>query len=238
MSTIHFKDVSYRIKQQHILRNISGSFPTQKITTLVGPSGSGKTTILKLCNGLLNPTTGNIYIEKEEIRTIHPVSLRKNCGIVLQGAPIIRGTVYDNLALPRQLHKENFSKTEALQLLQQVHLDESYLYQNASDLSGGQKQKLAIARSLVNKPSILLLDEITSALDPTSTHEIEQLIKNLNKQLHVTIIWITHNMAQARALSDYTWIMQDGQLQASGDATLLQHSDNPVIKQLLNGGIL
>lgn len=236
MTAISFEQVSFSVKDRNILHNISGSFPKGQITALVGPSGSGKTTILKLCNGLLSPTKGNIYIEGQSIKTIDPITLRKKCGIVLQSAPVIRGTVYDNLALPRQLQNETLSEDEALQLLQEVHLEASFLQHNATELSGGQKQKLAIARTLVNRPSILLLDEITSALDPTSTREIEQLILTINEKYQVTTVWITHNMTQARSVSNFTWILHDGQLQASGDVSLLNSSDNPVIEQLLNGG--
>lgn len=236
MNAIQFENVSLHMKDRDILHNISGSFPKGRITTLVGPSGAGKTTILKLCNGLISPSSGNIYIEGEAIYTIDPLVLRKKCGIVLQNAPIIRGTVFDNLALPRQLHNEHLSKEEAVELLDDVHLDASFLLREATELSGGQKQKLAIARTLVNKPTILLLDEITSALDPKSTHEIEQLILTINNKYGVSIVWITHNMTQARTMSNFAWVLQNGKLQASGDVTILKRSDNPIIEQLLNGG--
>ena len=236
MNAIQFENVSLHMKDRDILHNISGSFPKGRITTLVGPSGAGKTTILKLCNGLISPSSGNIYIEGEAIYTIDPLVLRKKCGIVLQNAPIIRGTVFDNLALPRQLHNEHLSKEEAVELLDDVHLDASFLLREATELSGGQKQKLAIARTLVNKPTILLLDEITSALDPKSTHEIEQLILTINNKYGVSIVWITHNMTQARTMSNFAWVLQNGKLQASGDVTILNRSDNPIIEQLLNGG--
>ena len=108
----------------------------------------------------------------------------------------------------------------------------------ATQLSGGQKQRLAIARTLINKSDILLLDEITSALDPVSAKEIEQLILKINRKYGATIIWITHNLEQARTLSDFTWILHDGKLAASGDVSVLEHSDIPAIQQFLNGGAL
>lgn len=236
MEAITFHQVSYKINDRSIIRSVSGYFPTGKVTTLVGPSGAGKTTILKLCNGLISPTNGNIFIEGKNIMQYKPIHLRQLCGIVLQDAPIIRGSVYDNLALPRILQNKQLPEQEAQQLLQEVHLDASFLHQEATSLSGGQRQKLAIARTLVNRPSILLLDEITSALDPTSTREIEQLILNINQKFHVTTIWITHNMEQARFVSDFTWILLNGELHQSGEPSILQHSDNPSIEQLLNGG--
>src|SRR5690625_3415168 len=98
-NAIRFENVSYSVGDVSILTNISGSIIANHITTLVGPSGSGKTTLLKLCNGLISPTSGEIRIEDQPIGTYDPVDLRRKVGFALQSAPMIRGTVYDNLAL-------------------------------------------------------------------------------------------------------------------------------------------
>ena len=235
---IELQGLSFTVKDRVILQNITGTFYKGNITTLVGPSGAGKTTLLKMCNGLLAPTAGDIKIDGQAIQTYEPTILRRKVGIVLQSAPIIRSSVYENLALPRKLQGETLSKEEAASFLEDVHLDTSFLTREATQLSGGQKQRLAIARTLINKSDILLLDEITSALDPTSAKEIEQLILKINRKYGVTIIWITHNLEQARTLSDFTWILHNGQLVASGDVSVLEHSDIPAIQQFLNGGVL
>lgn len=235
---IELQGLSFTVKDRVILQNITGTFYKGHITTLVGPSGAGKTTLLKMCNGLLVPTAGDIKIDGQAIHIYEPTSLRRKVGIVLQSAPIIRSSVYENLALPRKLQGETLSKEEATSFLEDVHLEPSLLTREATQLSGGQKQRLAIARTLINKSDILLLDEITSALDPTSAKEIEQLILKINRKYGVTIIWITHNLEQARTLSDFTWILHNGQLVASGDVSVLEHSDIPAIQQFLNGGVL
>lgn len=235
---ITFNQLSFSVNDRTILQPISGSIYKGKITTLVGPSGAGKTTLLKLCNGLLPPTEGTILINNQPIEQYEPTLLRRNVGIVLQSAPIIRTSVYENLALPRKLHKETLSKEEAISFLQDVGLDESFLFRQATELSGGQKQKLAIARTLINKPDILLLDEITSALDPASVHDIEELILKINKKYGATIIWITHNLEQAKQLSDFTWVLMDGQLVESGGYSILESSANPHVQQFLNGGVV
>ena len=235
---IELQGLSFTVKDRVILQNITGTFYKGHITTLVGPSGAGKTTLLKMCNGLLVPTAGDIKIDGQAIHIYEPTVLRRKVGIVLQSAPIIRSSVYENLALPRKLQGETLSKEEATSFLEDVHLEPSLLTREATQLSGGQKQRLAIARTLINKSDILLLDEITSALDPTSAKEIEQLILKINRKYGVTIIWITHNLEQARTLSDFTWIMKDGKLVASGDVSVLEHSDIPAIQQFLNGGVL
>ena len=160
---VHFNHVNYSVGDLHILKEITGSFPESKITTLVGPSGAGKTTLLKLCNGLLSPKTGEIYVKDKPIDHYEPVALRRLVGMALQSAPMVNGTVYDNLNLPQELQGKKLSEQDALALLHDVGLEEELISRHVKDLSGGQRQKVSIARTLVNKPEVLLLDEITSS---------------------------------------------------------------------------
>ncbi len=234
---IQFQNVSFRRGELSILKNISGSIYKGKITTLVGPSGAGKTTLLKLCNGLISPTHGDLFIDQQSVLAYEPTTLRRNIGIVLQNAPILRGTVFDNLALPLKLQKKSLTKEEAISILDTVGLDESFLERDATELSGGQKQKLTISRTLINRSKILLLDEITSALDPVSVHEIEQLIKKINKKYDVTIIWITHNIQQAMELGDYIWVMMNGELVESGDISILSKTKNKQVQNFIQGNV-
>ncbi|WPK13600.1 phosphate ABC transporter ATP-binding protein [Lysinibacillus louembei] len=232
---IQFQNMSYTVNEQSILHNISQHIHASAITTLIGPSGAGKTTLLKMCNALLSPTAGAIYVDGQAIDTYTPTALRQKVGIVLQNAPILRTTVYHNLALPKHLHKQQLTEDEALQILEDVGLDEALLMRQATDLSGGQKQKLAIARTLLNRSEILLLDEITSALDPHSVQEIEQLIMKI-RQKGITIIWITHNIEQAQTMGDYIWVMAQGQVIASGTTSEIINSSEPSIQAFLLGG--
>jgi len=235
-AALMFEQVSFQADGRLILTNITGSIESGRITTLVGPSGAGKTTLLKLCNRLISPTTGSIQFNGEPIEATLPTKLRKKVGIVLQSAPVIRDTVHANLILPRKLHNESITDEEVHEILQLVQLDHSLLKQPATKLSGGQKQKLAIARTLLNKPEVLLLDEITSALDPTATREIEDLILTINKKYGTTIIWITHNIEQAKAISDNVWVLAAGALIAAGDKSILQLGQHQIIDDLLTGG--
>lgn len=233
---IHFKHVHYSIEDNQILRDITGSFPEGRITTLVGPSGAGKTTLLKMCNGLLSPESGEIYIKDQAIGSFEPVMLRRKVGIALQSAPMINGTVYNNLSLPLELQGDKLSKEAAISLLEDVGLDEKYLDRKVTDLSGGQRQKVSIARTLVNKPAILLLDEITSSLDRTSLKEVEELITQINRKFGTTIIWITHNLQQALDIGDYTWVMMDGEVVETGESDLLRNPVNDRVKLFVQGG--
>ncbi|RNF38682.1 phosphate ABC transporter ATP-binding protein [Planococcus salinus] len=232
---VHFNQVDFSTKAVHIVKGVTGSFPEGKITTLVGPSGAGKTTLLKLCNGLLSPDSGVIYIKGKPIEDYDPIELRRLVGLALQSAPMISGTVYDNLNLPMELRGRKLPETEAVQLVEDVGLDKSFLQRKVSDLSGGQRQKVSIARTLVNKPEILLLDEITSSLDRKSMKEIEELIVHINRKYGTTIIWITHNLQQALEIGDFTWVMMEGEVMESGESSLLENPTNDKVKRFVKG---
>lgn len=235
---IQFKNVSLTIDDRKILHNINGTFYKQRITTLVGPSGAGKSTLLKLCNGLLTPTSGDILIEERSIFSYEPTELRRHVGIALQNAPMVKGTVFDNLALPLTLQDKTLPETEATEMLERVALESEHLYRDVDDLSGGQRQKVSIARTLINRPKILLLDEITSALDIHSVEEIEQLIVRIRDKFGVTIIWITHDLEQAKKVGDDAWILADGKLIEAGSSDILTNPKTDIAKQFISGGIV
>ncbi|WP_047980459.1 ABC transporter ATP-binding protein [Ornithinibacillus contaminans] len=232
---VEFKNVTYSTDGLHILKEITGSFPEGKITTLVGPSGAGKTTLFRLCNGLISPDTGDILIKGKPIQTYEPIRLRRNVGLALQSATMIKGTVLENLALPLALQGMQIEQQDAEELLDDVGLDKSFLHRHAKDLSGGQRQKLSIARTLVNKPKILLLDEITSSLDRVSQHDIEELISKINEKYGTTIVWITHNLEQARSIGHYTWVMMGGEVIESGESSMLDNPQDERVLEFIKG---
>lgn len=235
-AAIIFKHVHYKISNTEILNNISGVFPKNQITTLLGPSGSGKTTLLKLCNNLISPSSGEITIYDKNTDNYPPEHLRKMVGMALQQAPMIHGTVYNNLQLPRLLHNQILEKDEAVTFLSRVGLDSDHLDKDIRDLSGGQKQRISLARTLINEPEILLLDEITASLDQESTHGIEELLLNIHREHHVTMIWITHDLAQAKRVADYMWLLKRGKLVETGNIDLLTSSSNKQLRQFVQGG--
>jgi len=235
---IQFKQVSYADEDVSILKDITGSFYKGKITTLVGPSGAGKTTLIKLCNGLISPSAGEIYIDDKNIFDYEPIELRKTAGIAMQSAVMLSGSVMRNLALPLTLQGEQLAENRAKELLKDVGLEEDFLHKKVRDLSGGQQQKVSIARTLVNQPEVLLLDEITSSLDPRSQQDIETLIKKVNEQYGTTIIWITHNLDQARSIGDYTWVMIDGKVAETGMSSFLDNPENERVGRFVKGEII
>ncbi|TFJ92638.1 phosphate ABC transporter ATP-binding protein [Lentibacillus salicampi] len=234
---IRFEHVDYSTNGLHILKNVTGAISEGKITTLVGPSGAGKTTLFKLCNGLQSPDSGEIFIKDKPIGSYEPVELRRNVGMALQKATMISGSVRKNLELPLTLQGKELAEDSARELLKMVGLDKTDLQKKTKDLSGGQQQKLSIARTLVNQPDILLLDEITSSLDSVSRQDIEELIVNMNEQYGTTIVWITHNLQQALSIGDDTWVMMDGEVVETGESSFLRNPQNDRVKQFVRGEI-
>ncbi|MFC4024854.1 phosphate ABC transporter ATP-binding protein [Oceanobacillus longus] len=236
-SAVQFNHVNYSDGDTPIISDITGSFPKGKITTLVGPSGAGKTTLFRLCNGLIPPDSGEIIIDGKDINQYEPTELRRTVGLALQSATMVSGSVYKNLSMPLTLKGEKLPEEQAINLLMDVGLGAENLHRNVKDLSGGQLQKVSIARTLVNKPKILLLDEITSSLDRVSQQDVEELITKINKKFEVTIIWITHNLQQALSIGNYTWVMMSGKLMESGKSSLLSDPQNDSVKRFVQGEI-
>jgi putative ABC transport system ATP-binding protein len=233
---IRFEDVHYYSDDDvHILNGISGEIYEGAVTTFVGPSGAGKSTLLKLCNGLLSPQTGQIHILGKSIDDYQPVELRQLVGIALQSAPMIDGDVFLNLELPLSLQGKSLPEQDAKELLTVVGLGEAYIHRNIKDLSGGQRQKVSIARALVNRPKIILLDEITASLDQVSQREINELIVKVSQKYGTTIVWITHNLKQAISVGTYTWVLMEGKLMEAGRSDSLQFSKYPKVQAFLKG---
>ncbi|MFC4353939.1 ATP-binding cassette domain-containing protein [Chryseomicrobium palamuruense] len=234
---IELKNVSLQRGEVLVLKGLTGQFPEGRITTIIGPSGAGKSTVLKLCNGLLSQDSGEVTILGKPLSEWEPAELRQQAGIALQSAPMISGTVEENLTLPYALHGAEVDVDKVNRMIQEVGLDTNYLQRDIRDLSGGQRQKVSIARTLLTEPAILLLDEITSALDRASRVEIEELIQYIHQTYGTTIIWITHNLEQAERIGHYTWVMMDGKLVEEGASELLSHSTNPQVQRFIKGSV-
>ncbi|QQZ11597.1 phosphate ABC transporter ATP-binding protein [Heyndrickxia vini] len=201
-----------------VLSDIHAKVEAGSIVTIIGPSGSGKSTILSLCNLLISPNEGDILIHGKEVREWDIQELRRQVGIAFQSGPMINGTALENLTLPARLMGKTLEHPK--KYMDYVGLPEELLSREARELSGGQRQRLSLARTLVNGPSILLLDEVTSALDSNSTFAVEELILQINRDQNTTILWVTHDLAQAERVGDQTWLIMDGRLIESAPTKL------------------
>ncbi len=208
--------------KKQILKNINIDFPKSKVTSLIGPSGCGKSTLLRSFNRMhdLSPDArveGDIRLDDLDIydKKNSVTEIRKRIGMVFQKPNPLPKSIYENLSYALNIHK--FSKKEIPELIEKA-LKESYLWEEVKDdlnkpavkLSGGQQQRLCIARTVVLRPEVILMDEPCSALDPVSTHKIEELIMQLKENF--TIVIVTHNMQQAQRISDRVGFMYLGEL--------------------------
>lgn len=183
-----------------ILRDINLKFYSGKKYNILGPSGAGKTTLLRLLNRMDDPNSGVISIDEQNILDISVIELRKKVGMVFQVPVTFDGTVKNNLMVPFELGivENPPNESEIKHVLKLSELKLHFLERKASDLSVGEKQRLSIARTLINKPEVLLLDEPTSALDQTSAMNLLRSISQLNTLIGITVIMVTHQLAHAR----------------------------------------
>ncbi len=190
-----------------ILSDISASICSGNIYTILGPSGSGKSTLLRLINRLEDPTSGRILLDEQDTRDMNVLSLRRRAGMVFQSAAVFDGTVDANLQYGARLAG---IKVDSADLLRRVGLPEDFLTRAASSLSGGEQQRVSIARTLATNPEIILMDEPTSSLDPASRSQIEELTLKMNRDEGLTIVFVTHDMEQARRVGTRTMLLVNG----------------------------
>lgn len=192
---------------------LSLAIPASGITVLAGPSGAGKSTLLRLCNRLEVPDRGRILFRGRDLLAEDPLRLRRRVGMVFQRPTLFAGTVRDNL-----LVAEPAGDTDRLAgALERAGLDGSFLGRVADELSGGEAQRMCLARTLLTDPEVLLLDEPTSALDPGATRLLERLARELAGQ-GVAMLWVTHDLGQARRLADSTIVLVDGRVADEAEA--------------------
>lgn len=222
MGIIKTKDLNLRYGEHRALKNINIEIPEKKITALIGPSGCGKSTFLKTLNRMNDLVeecriSGEIMLDGKDIYKNTDVNiLRKKVGMVFQKPNPFPMSIYDNIAYGPRIHgiksKIRLDEIAERSLKQAAIWDEckDRLKKSALSMSGGQQQRLCIARALAVEPEILLMDEPTSALDPISTSKIEDLVTELKEKY--TIITVTHNMQQAARIADKTAFFLNGEI--------------------------
>lgn len=197
---------------RHRLDDVTGMIPDRGITVIVGPSGAGKSTLLRCCNRLDAPTTGSVHFRGDDVAALDPRAHRRRVGMVFQAPVAFPGTVLDNL----RVADSGITAERADDLLARVHLDPAMITRDAGTLSGGEAQRMVLARCLVTGPEVLLLDEPTSALDAPATRRLEMLARELADD-GLPQVWVTHDLDQLRRLADHVVVLIDGRWAWSGD---------------------
>lgn len=225
--------------KEHILKSVDLQINEGEIFGLVGSSGAGKSTLLRCLNGLENYDSGSIEIMGKEVKNLKNRELRKfrkDLGMIFQNFSLMeRKNVYENIALPLQVwgYKKDEIKERVEKLLKIVHLEDK-VFSRPKELSGGQKQRVAIARALALEPKVLLCDEATSALDPNTTKSILTLLREINENLGITIVIVTHQMEVVKQVCSRAAVLDNGQVAASGKVEDIFLRQPKSLKKLLS----
>lgn len=212
MGILKIKNITFKDKDNIILDNISLSIKKGECISIVGESGSGKSTLLRLCADLISPSAGSIEYNNKNYLEYDPVDLRRSISYCTQTPYLFGENVYDNLCFPFKIRNKKVDNNRIYKLLIDFSLDKSYLDKDINLLSGGEKQRIALIRNIIFTPEILLLDEVTSALDSSNTIIVENYIKLLNKE-GVTVVWITHDEEQSKRLFNRRIFIKEGKVE-------------------------
>ena len=211
------------VNEKILVDDVTFEVQTGEVLAIVGPSGAGKSSLLRLLNRLDEPTSGTVYVEGMDYRQIAPRELRRKLGMVNQRPFLFPGTVEQNLQFGPLQRGESLSKDSVEQLLGQVGL-RGYASRNVANLSGGEAQRVSVARTLANSPLVLLLDEPTSALDETSKREVESTVQTIVRDQGLTCVLVTHDTAQAARLAERALVLESGRVARNGPTNEVLHA--------------
>lgn len=237
-TAIQFKNISKTYDTKKVIENLSLSIDEGEFVTIIGSSGCGKTTALKMVNGLISPTDGDIYINGENIKEKNLIELRRNIGYAIQGSVLFpHMTVEKNISyVPNLLNKKDKQKTKSAvaKWMKIVGLDEDLMQRYPSELSGGQQQRVGIARALAASPSILLMDEPFGAVDEITRESLQTELKRIHEQTGITILFVTHDIAEALKLGTKVLVMDQGDIQQyDTPSEVLRNPTTDFVKQLV-----
>jgi putative ABC transport system ATP-binding protein len=207
-------------RNETLLADLDLELDLRGVAAILGPSGAGKTTLLRLCNRLEVPTQGRVLLDGADLATLDPLALRRRVGMVFQRPTVFAGTVRDNLEVADPAIGERSAMA-----LDRVGLDPGLLDRQADDLSGGETQRLCIARTLLTDPDVVLMDEPTSSLDRDNRDVIEHLTTALAAS-GIAIVWVTHDLDQAHRLANDIVVLINGKLATESEAAAFVEPDD------------
>jgi len=240
-SAIKFEHVNKTFVNKVVVNDLNLDIKQGELFVLVGNSGSGKTTSIKMINRLEDPSTGQILVNERPTTDYNVQKLRWKIGYVLQQIALFPNmTVAKNITLIPEIQGAKADLAEmAANLLKKVGLNpQEYAHRYPHELSGGEQQRIGILRAIASKPPIVLMDEPFSALDPLSRANLQELVVDLHKQLHNTILFVTHDMNEALHLADRIGVMKDGKLlQVDQPQEILRHPANNFVRDFFKGSL-
>jgi phospholipid/cholesterol/gamma-HCH transport system ATP-binding protein len=238
---IDVRDVRKSFSDLHVLKGLSMQVLRGSSDVILGRSGIGKSVLLKSIVGLLTPEEGSIRVKGEEVIGMRPQELnriRKNIGYVFQYAALYDSmTVGENLEFPLRKHTdadENEIRDRVVEQLRLVGLEDA-IHKLPSELSGGMKKRVGLARAIIARPEIVLYDEPTAGLDPITARGIDELIVSLEEQFGITSITVTHDLECARAVADTIYILENGVFIHQGSFGELRQTDDPLVRAFFLG---
>ena len=237
-TAIEFKNIKKAYGHRVILEQFNLSVTKGEFVTMVGSSGCGKTTMLKMVNGLIRPSEGDIFVDGENIKSKDIIELRRNIGYAIQGSILFpHMTVEQNISyVPNLLNKKNRAKTKMAveKWMKIVGLDEELKERYPAELSGGQQQRVGIARALAASPDILLMDEPFGAVDEITREQLQNELKQIHSKTGITILFVTHDISEALKLGTKVLVMDKGKIQQyATPEELLQKPATQFVKQLV-----
>jgi len=206
-----------------LVEDASFAVRSGEVLAIVGQSGVGKSSLLRLLNRLDEPTRGTVFVDGTDYRQIAPQELRRKLGMVTQRPFLFPGTVEQNLRYGPQQKGETLPDEDVAALLESVGL-KGYATRNVANLSGGEAQRVSVARTLANSPLVLLLDEPTSALDEASKRGVEALLQEIVRDHQLTCVMVTHDAAQALRLAERALVMEAGRIVRDGAVREVLHA--------------
>jgi putative ABC transport system ATP-binding protein len=210
-----FQHVSVTIDDVAVLTDVTVNLPQGSLTVIAGMSGSGKTSLLRLCNRLDVPTSGAIRFRGDDLLQIETLHLRRQVGMVFQRPVLFGGTVRENLLVA----DNEATESEMLDLLSGVDLAAELIDRAGDDLSGGEGQRVCLARALLCSPDVLLMDEPTASLHPAASRSLETTVQTLQADRSVDIVWVTHDQDQIARMAEYLVVLHAGSVMYAGDPT-------------------
>ena len=241
-TAIEFQHIHKAYGEKIIISDLSLTIEQGEFVTFIGSSGCGKTTLLKMVNGLTTPTSGNVLVNGEDIREKNLIELRRNIGYAIQGSVLFpHMTVEQNIAyVPNLLNKKDTKRTKdaVTKWMQIVGLDKELKDHYPAELSGGQAQRVGIARSLAASPDILLMDEPFGAVDEITRDQLQEEIKRIHNETHITILFVTHDISEALKLGTKILVMNAGEIQQYGTPHEIFHKPaTDFVGQLVKRGV-